>query len=158
MAQIDRAARQQRRMEGEATSPQDRVPTYQELLDEALESTFPASDPIAAGAATHVREPRVTARDAHDWTLDPGSKASHASVPAGEWSLPEKGWVATPMRCRLGDERMVMLPAGRCVIRQTSDQAWLTWCIGGLTHSVMLSLEQLQRLLAAGVVVRDDLP
>lgn len=159
MMQIDPAdrkeAREQRRIEGEAASPQARVPTYQELLDEALENTFPASDPIAAGAATRVHEPRATARDAHDWTLDPGSEDEHAA--ASELSTPEKAWVARPMRCRLGEQRMVMLPAGRCVIRQTSDQAHLTWCVGGLTHTVRMSLEALQRLLAAGVVRRDEL-
>ncbi len=36
-----------KRLEGQAQQPEEKVPTYQELLDEAVDETFPASDPIA---------------------------------------------------------------------------------------------------------------
>ena len=53
--------------------PQQR-PTYQELLDESLKETFPASDPIAPGAAARPEEPAPSEKDAKDWKLWPGSK------------------------------------------------------------------------------------
>jgi hypothetical protein len=46
--------------------------TYQSLLDEALCMTFPASDPIAVGAAMQVMPERPTGKDDHDWPLVPG--------------------------------------------------------------------------------------
>jgi len=49
--------------------PQQGLPTYQELLDEAVEETFPASDPIAPGAAMHAEEPVRTRTDKRDWKL-----------------------------------------------------------------------------------------
>jgi hypothetical protein len=54
-----------------APEPGTGLPTYQELLDEALEETFPASDPISPSAAIHAAEPLRTARDAVDWVLRP---------------------------------------------------------------------------------------
>lgn len=51
---------------------EDKNPTYQELLDESLEETFPASDPIAADAAAHATRPVETPKDEHDWELQPG--------------------------------------------------------------------------------------
>jgi hypothetical protein len=59
------------------------LPTYQQLLDEALEETFPASDPISPTAAMSADEPVATPRDTTDWTLDPlGAPApSPPSVP-----------------------------------------------------------------------------
>ena len=44
--------------------------TYQELLDEALELTFPASDPISPGAAARAEERVSTPMDATDWKLE----------------------------------------------------------------------------------------
>src|SRR5690606_24809077 len=61
------------RLSGQAPEPKDKVPTYQEALDDALENTFPASDPVAASVATQPREPRATPRDASDWALEPGA-------------------------------------------------------------------------------------
>ena len=49
------------------------VPTYQELLDEALQETFPASDPISPSAAMSADRPITTQRDHTDWELKPGS-------------------------------------------------------------------------------------
>jgi len=48
-------------------------PTYQQLLDEALMATFPASDPISPGAAMHPELSVSTAHGGCDWQLTPGS-------------------------------------------------------------------------------------
>jgi hypothetical protein len=61
------------RMEGKATLPEQKVPTYQELLDEALDQTFPASDPISPTAAMHAEKEISTPRDGKDWQLSPGA-------------------------------------------------------------------------------------
>lgn len=61
------------RQQGKATQPEDKVPTYQELLDESLEETFPASDPISPSAAMHAEKQVSTPKDDKDWTLKPGS-------------------------------------------------------------------------------------
>lgn len=51
--------------------------TYQQLLDESLKETFPASDPISPGAAARsARRVRNPACDDADWALKPGSEAS----------------------------------------------------------------------------------
>jgi len=63
-------------LEGTARENEDKVPTYQELLDEALDETFPASDPISPGAAMHADRLIHTDKDAQDWKLTPGSKAT----------------------------------------------------------------------------------
>ncbi|WP_119156943.1 hypothetical protein [Caldimonas tepidiphila] len=60
---------------------EDKVPTYQELLDESLEETFPASDPISPGAAAHPTRPVATDKDDRDWQLQP----------AGEREAPDDG-------------------------------------------------------------------
>jgi hypothetical protein len=61
------------RMEGKANQPAETVPTYQELLDEALDETFPASDPISPSAAMAAEKRIQTEKDATDWTLKPGT-------------------------------------------------------------------------------------
>jgi hypothetical protein len=60
------------RLDGRASQPCETVPTYQELLDDALDQTFPASDPISPTAAMAAEKRIATARDAVDWTLKPG--------------------------------------------------------------------------------------
>jgi hypothetical protein len=60
------------RLDGRARRAEDRVPTYQQLLDASLQGTFPASDPISPSAAMHCARPISTARDDIDWTLVPG--------------------------------------------------------------------------------------
>lgn len=60
------------RLDGKAASPAEKVPTYQELLDESLDQTFPASDPISPSAAMHADRLISTSRDTKDWTLQPG--------------------------------------------------------------------------------------
>ena len=61
------------RMEAKAVEPEDKLPTYQELLDTAVEETFPASDPIAPSAGRHAAQPVRTAMDERDWKLEPAS-------------------------------------------------------------------------------------
>ncbi|NML18485.1 hypothetical protein [Azohydromonas caseinilytica] len=62
-----------KRLEGQAQQPEEKVPTYQELLDEAVDETFPASDPISPSAAMHADRKISTDKDSHDWTLQPGA-------------------------------------------------------------------------------------
>jgi len=66
------------RLEGKGTEPAAKVPTYQELLDESLEETFPASDPISPSAAMHAARPIATPKDEVDWQLKPGECAPPA--------------------------------------------------------------------------------
>jgi hypothetical protein len=61
------------RLEGRCTESCARVPTYQELLDESLDETFPASDPISPGAAMHAERKVTTGKDKVDWQLKPGA-------------------------------------------------------------------------------------
>lgn len=49
------------------------MPTYQELLDDSLAQTFPASDPISPSGAMHAEKQVSTAKDEQDWTLQPGA-------------------------------------------------------------------------------------
>ena len=71
----DAHSRQQeaKRLEGQAQQPEEKVPTYQELLDEAVDETFPASDPISPSAAMNADKKISTGKDSHDWTLQPGA-------------------------------------------------------------------------------------
>lgn len=50
----------------EATTPM----TYQDGLDEALEETFPASDPIAPSPASRGEKPIATPTNPVDWKVD----------------------------------------------------------------------------------------
>ncbi|HET9643915.1 MAG TPA: hypothetical protein VFP68_11305 [Burkholderiaceae bacterium] len=59
------------RLEAKADKPEDKLPTYQELLDEAVDETFPASDPIAPNAARHPTHAVSTGFDDRDWKLQP---------------------------------------------------------------------------------------
>jgi len=62
-----------RRLEAQADTPEDRLPTYQELLDEAVDETFPASDPISPTAAMQAGRPVSTRLDDQDWKLRPAT-------------------------------------------------------------------------------------
>lgn len=62
-----------------STAPGGKIPTYQQLLDEALEQTFPASDPISPSAAMAAERRIHTPGNTHDWVLRPGA----ASAPVG---------------------------------------------------------------------------
>jgi|EndMetStandDraft_4_1072995.scaffolds.fasta_scaffold1444428_1 hypothetical protein len=61
------------RLDGKAANAAEKVPTYQELLDDALDQTFPASDPISPTAAMAAEKRIETAKDSVDWTLKPGA-------------------------------------------------------------------------------------
>lgn len=65
--------KESQRLEGTARKPAAKVPTYQELLDESLDETFPASDPISPGAAMHAQRQVTTGKDDVDWQLKPGA-------------------------------------------------------------------------------------
>lgn len=66
--------REAKRLEGKAASPGEAVPTYQELLDDALDQTFPASDPISPSAAMHAEKRKsASGKDDTDWQLKPGA-------------------------------------------------------------------------------------
>ena len=56
----------------------EELSTYQDLLDESLSLTFPASDPISATAATHCGDPCDTPANDADWRLDMGSRLEKA--------------------------------------------------------------------------------
>ena len=57
---------------------QQGLTTYQGLLDEAVQETFPASDPISPTAAMHAERPVSTGRDQRDWALQPQSDSATA--------------------------------------------------------------------------------
>lgn len=61
-----------RRVEGTAQEIEGKVPTYQQALDEALEESFPASDPISPGVAEKAEREVSTPKDDKDWKLNPG--------------------------------------------------------------------------------------
>jgi len=56
MATTRSQSRQPKTVAAESTDPASDLQTYQGSLDEALEETFPASDPISPGAAMHAEE------------------------------------------------------------------------------------------------------
>jgi len=58
------------RLEATADKPEDKLPTYQELLDEAVDETFPASDPISPSAAMKPARRVSTGMDDLDWKLE----------------------------------------------------------------------------------------
>jgi hypothetical protein len=78
MKDPDSRAKEARRLEGKGEQPAAKVPTYQELLDESLDETFPASDPISPSAAMHAEKRIATAKDDVDWQLEPGACAPPA--------------------------------------------------------------------------------
>lgn len=71
--------KESKRLEG-AAKPAAKVPTYQELLDESLDETFPASDPISPSAAMHAERQVATGKDDVDWQLKPGAQKPPAAA------------------------------------------------------------------------------
>ncbi|RZL03809.1 MAG: hypothetical protein EOP36_02900 [Rubrivivax sp.] len=65
--------RESARLEGKNAKPHEKVPTYQELLDEALDETFPASDPISPSAAMSAEKRIAKGTQDVDWHLQPGA-------------------------------------------------------------------------------------
>ncbi|MGE5453487.1 MAG: hypothetical protein ACM3VZ_16780 [Acidobacteriota bacterium] len=72
MKDTEALKREALRVEGKRRKRHERVPTYQELLDDALDQTFPASDPISPTAAMHADKQISTSKDDTDWQLQPG--------------------------------------------------------------------------------------
>lgn len=67
-----------------SASGEDKRKTYQGAVDDSLEMTFPASDPISPSAAMHAEKKTQTHRDDVDWKLKRGSEAQPAGAkPAG---------------------------------------------------------------------------
>jgi hypothetical protein len=62
-----------KRLDGKVQHRHEKVPTYQELLDESLDQTFPASDPISPSAAMHAEKKISTDCNEKDWQLRPGA-------------------------------------------------------------------------------------
>jgi hypothetical protein len=160
--------REDHRIGGRASCPQAKVPSYQELLDEAVDMTFPASDPISPSAAMHVHEPHTTARDELDWTLQPGacgpvekpcpgnaSPAHPVATASAERSQPQRAFLFDAA----ADEPLPALrgvPPGLCELEQTCTEAVLRWFEGGRSREVVLPLGLLRELLASGRLHRDD--
>ncbi|MGD9943654.1 MAG: hypothetical protein AB7F71_04920 [Burkholderiaceae bacterium] len=84
--------REAKRLEGRAETPAEKLPTYQEALDDALEDTFPASDPISPSAALNTAKRVSTSQDQVDWELKPEKqpKAGTAKDKADEKEKAEK--------------------------------------------------------------------
>ena len=57
------------RLEGTGKKPEEKLPTYQELLDDSIDQTFPASDPISPSAAMYAEAQVSTAKEGGDWVL-----------------------------------------------------------------------------------------
>lgn len=79
--------RESKRHSGECPGQSEKVPTYQELLDEALDETFPASDPISPTAAMHASHRIESTRDEVDWALRPGGHQPPAAAADGHCGL-----------------------------------------------------------------------
>ena len=156
MLQADQMARQARRLDGEAQCPQAKVPSYQDLLDAALDDTFPASDPLAISAGAHVHEPRTTPRDCQDWTLRPGACKPAGQPGDGSAGHERSARTAAHVHSNLveGDGRV---PQGACWIEQTAQAATLSWeGSGGALQSLEVSVESLRQWLASGALERFD--
>lgn len=82
MKKQDSRDKEAKRLEGKAKEPEAKVPTYQELLDEALDETFPASDPISPSAAMHAEKQVSTGKDDVDWKLKPGAQCPPEAGPS----------------------------------------------------------------------------
>lgn len=82
-----RVKQETERLEARGRRPEDKVPTYQELLDDSLDQTFPASDPISPSAAMHAEKQVKTGKDGRDWQLKPGADSTPApQAPAAKKS------------------------------------------------------------------------
>ncbi|MBB3195347.1 hypothetical protein [Roseateles terrae] len=160
MPQSDQLEKERQRLTGQAQHPHEKVPTYQELLDAAIEDTFPASDPIAVGGATKIAEPHTTLRDAKDWSLKPGSETipgeAGAQAPSGgpEVSAPCDGFVERPMTLQSSVDAAVQVPRGPCTIEQSEHRAVLRWMADGQSRRGALSIEEYRDRLADGSLRR----
>lgn len=69
---------------GSASGADARPPTYQQLLDDALDQTFPASDPISPSAAMSAARRTQTEGNPRDWTLRPGEASEPVPLRKGD--------------------------------------------------------------------------
>ena len=88
------------RLEGAGSKPEEKLPTYQELLDDSIDQTFPASDPISPSAALHAEAKVSTAKDETDWVLQPGTN------PTGDMSAAQPAAVAEGAGSNVGDDSL----------------------------------------------------
>ncbi len=159
MQPSDQARKQALRLSGRLKQPEAKVPTYQELLDDALDQTFPASDPLAIGAGAHTADPHPTRRDATDWTLTPGSDEPVDPHPASPIPLELGAMILRqPLSHRRSNGAMAHVPAGPCMLKQRTDHAVLSWKEGRSHRRVKLSLETLQTLVATRQLEALDTP
>lgn len=71
------------------SASRDEAPsTYQQAVDESVEMTFPASDPISPSAAMHAEKETSTEVDDKDWKLEPGSAHQPSSDAAAGQGKP----------------------------------------------------------------------
>lgn len=163
MPQADQLEKEDKRLAGEAKQPHEKMPTYQELLDNAVEDTFPASDPIAVGGATKIMEPHTTLRDAKDWTLKPGSEvdrdaqagsAASGTAAGPEMSAPCEAFVERALTLQATVEAAVQVPAGPCTVEQSEHRAVLRWQQGGQSRSASMPIEEYRDRLADGTLRR----
>lgn len=166
----DLREKEDRRHSGLADRPDARVPTYQELLDQALDGTFPASDPLAIGAAEHVLEPHTTPADERDWALQPGAStppggAEAEAAPPQDRAVaePVEAEVVEPLLCEVddgapdpGSTAEIRVPAGACTVCQTIERATLTWREGPRARAVDMPVAVYRQLLADGLVRRAE--
>jgi hypothetical protein len=68
----------------EAREADEGSKTYQGAVDESLEMTFPASDPISPSAAMHAEKQTATSQDDTDWEIAPGSEHQPPEKPAAK--------------------------------------------------------------------------
>jgi hypothetical protein len=150
--------RESRRLEGDGASPQAKVPSYQELLDQAVDMTFPASDPISPSAAMHAFEPCTTPRDVLDWTLQPGQcKPPVSAARAAKSERTVSAPLAAVFFAGSNVPELANVPPGRCEVQQSCCDATIRWTEGGKAREVVVPLQVLQSLLATGRLQRDGI-
>jgi hypothetical protein len=71
-----------------------KLPTYQDVLDESLQETFPASDPISPGAARHAGRRISTEKNPTDWQLEPGSAVAPPTTTGHDSALDGEALIA----------------------------------------------------------------
>jgi hypothetical protein len=74
-----------------------KLPTYQQLLDDALDQTFPASDPISPSAAMSAARRTQTEGNPRDWKLRPGEASAPVPLRKGDTagSVPRRSGAST---------------------------------------------------------------
>jgi hypothetical protein len=110
------------RLEAKAANPEDKLPTYQELLDEAVDETFPASDPVAPSAARRTKHAVSTAKDDQDWKLH----AVDSSTPQAQQQVVAAFDDEAQARHARDEALQQALPSARLDVPAAHDGATLT--------------------------------